>query len=301
LDVAVVSRDKDVRLAAARAFDGAPATWSVRLHDQVPDKADAVVFGIDLRDEAGERLVFEPKSRSNIVERIQTSLSKGPGRVLMVTGAGRGVGVTSVALHLARASTSHYGTCFVDGNTNWSASTRLGIDGEHMTWGALKDAEHGSARNAPIALPVAGGFRSMLAPPVFERTTFDDALARARSDFERVFVDCSEPDALEAARPVADVAVLVVPPTLPGARRAAEVLARQPDVRWAVVLNRLGPGGEMTRAAVHRILGCRTTLELPCSPALRDAEDESKLLASGWSRYVRGISRLLAALETALT
>lgn len=67
---------------------------------------------------------------------------------------------------------------------------------------------------------------------------------------------------------------------------------------WAVVCNRLGPGGEMTRTELERIVEHRIGLELPCTPALRDAEDEGKLLGLRVSRYSRRVVQLARALRS---
>jgi hypothetical protein len=92
-------------------------------------------------------------------------------------------------------------------------------------------------------------------------------------------------------------AVLVVNPTPDGARRAATVLAAHAGFEWILVLNRPGPGGETTRAAIARALGRPIEIELPCCAGLRDCEDSCRLLARGWSRWSRGIARLVNVLE----
>jgi hypothetical protein len=68
---------------------------------------------------------------------------------------------------------------------------------------------------------------------------------------------------------------------------------------WAVVTNKLGPGGETTRAELQELLGGRPiAIELPCCPALRDAEDDARLLASDRHRWRRAVKRLAAALAS---
>ena len=300
LNVAVISRERDVRMAAARAFDRAPSSWTVRLHEFPPDDADVVVFGSDLRTEAEGALIFDPDTSEPIVGQIKREIAATRARSYVVTGAGRGVGVTSAALHLAAVSTQSHSTCFLDLNETWSAARRLGIDDDHLTWGDLPDEDDMNGREPrSAALPVAGGFRAMLPPGCFEPAELERALRAAESEFDRVIVDSSDPETLAIALDRAYAGILLVPFSVPAAHRGAEVLRKHPDTRWAIVLNRLGPGGELTRAEIHRVLEHPSTLELPCSPSLRDAEDDARLLTSSWNRYLRKISMLLAALEAA--
>ena len=300
VEVALISRDKDVRLAAARAFDAAPSSWTVRLHESPPTSADVLVFGPDVKEEAGGGLVFDTDAPASIIDRVRVELARPNGRTYVVTGAGGGAGATSVALHLAQVAATQRRTCYLDADSRWSTAPRLGINGEHLTWGdqppGTKDDDVSSG--AAAALPVAGGFRALLSPTSFEPQALLHVLDGACGDFDRVVVDCPVSESLSFALERADAGILVVPHSVPGARRAATILRANEGVRWAVILNRVGPGGELTRAAAHRILGCRTTLQLPCIPSLRDAEDEGKLLSSAWSRYLRSIQRLFVALET---
>ena len=225
----------------------------------------------------------------------------------------------------------------------------MGIAADHRSW---QDVIADKEELKMVALPVAGGFRALLAPrrgapgpaladkDVSPRDGVDapraqplrvarapdvpdrdapevqeaehaspsvagrradpaarDVLRATVKDFERVVIDCPDLGVAGGALGDVDAGVLVVPPTMPGVRRAAAVLERHDAVRWAVVLNRMGPGGETTRAELHRVLGRRTALELPCSPSLRDAEDDARLVTSSWTRYVRRVDRLLHALE----
>src|SRR5918996_3329890 len=52
LHVALVSRDASVRAQMAAAFDAAPASWKVTIHDE-PVPADAVVYGPDVGAASG--------------------------------------------------------------------------------------------------------------------------------------------------------------------------------------------------------------------------------------------------------
>ncbi len=257
-----------------------------------------VVFGSDLREEAQGCIVFDPNDGGQVVEEVRQQTAVDEAKVFAVFGAGRGVGATTLALHLSAASARDHPTCFVDLDLEWGVAPRLGIASDHLTW-----AELGAGEDATrlVALPVAGGFRALLAPRNEEDGTSPDdvtgLLRRAADSFDRLFVDCPLPRLRRAAIDRADATVLVVPPTPPGARRALSVLETFPAARWAIVLNRLGPGGETTRAELQRILKRRCALELPCTPAIRDAEDDGKLLSSSWSRYGWRVAKLLEALE----
>jgi hypothetical protein len=101
---------------------------------------------------------------------------------------------------------------------------------------------------------------------------------------------------LDVILPLVDAAVLIVSPTIPHVRRAAVLLeSTAQQTRWAIVLNRLGPGGETTRIALQRLLGHPITMELPCCPALRDAEDDCRLVTSPLHRWRRAVVRLARA------
>jgi hypothetical protein len=91
---------------------------------------------------------------------------------------------------------------------------------------------------------------------------------------------------------------VVMPPTSPGAARTRALLERIPPRPHAVVVNRQGPGGEATRALLQVALGSTIALELPCSPALRDAEDDGALLARH-ARWTRRVERLAVGLAGA--
>ena len=89
--------------------------------------------------------------------------------------------------------------------------------------------------------------------------------------------------------------VIVLPSGRSGIERALPELQRIPD-RSALVINRTGWGGELTRAAIARIVQRRIALELPFSPGLRDAEDRCELLTSPLSPWLHKIRRLARAL-----
>jgi hypothetical protein len=293
MKVAVVCCDPALRLAAARAFDGAPVTWDVMLCEAPPEDADVVVLGPDVAGGNAD-IGFDPARPELLVPQIEATLGRDArSRVVVVTSAAGGTGTTTVALHLAHALSAAADTCYLE--LNQGAAPRLAMPPGALTWGDAGSTPH-ELRLA--ALPVAGGFRVLCAPPdVIEA----DALAildRAAEDFERVVVDVGS----ELLTPVlarADSGVIVMAPAQPCARRTHALLEGLPDFPWAIVSNRTGPGGETTRAGLERILGRRIALELPSTPALRDYEDDGRLLTSKWSRFSRGVARLAGALETA--
>jgi hypothetical protein len=96
-------------------------------------------------------------------------------------------------------------------------------------------------------------------------------------------------------------AVLVVQPSVVGAKRARALLEEHPKISWAVILNRLGPGGETTRSAFERLLRHPVAIELACAPSLRDAEDDGRLLTSPLSPWRRSVHRLARALVASAT
>jgi MinD-like ATPase involved in chromosome partitioning or flagellar assembly len=282
LRVAVVSRDPSIRLQAARAFDAAPASWLVRLYEEEPQDADVVVFGPD--SASAEGLVFDPAQPERLLDAI--AARAGRARVVVVTGGGRGVGVTTIALHLASISAVDHSTCVVDADPRCGAAHRLGIG---------EDISGDRPRDLPLAaIPVAGGFRFVVAGDG-DRTT--EILESAAQMFERVVVDV--PDGLHLATllPGAGAAVMVTTPSPTSVLRAAAVLDAQSDTRWATVLNRIGPGGEVRREQLQRTLGRLISVELPCTPSLRDCEEEQKLLTSKVMRGPRRVADLYQALE----
>lgn len=290
--VAVVSRDPVLRLEAARAFDAAPRSWHVTMHDDAPPGADVTVAAPDV--ECPGAIPFDPAQPEEVLKAVSATTGAS-GRVIVVTSAARGTGVTSIAVHLAALAARRPSTCFVDLDTTWTAADRLGLPLDARTWADSS----GAGDLEDCALPVAPGFRVLLAPR--RRGAADRHLipARAAESFERVIVDAPPGDYVRPLIEDAYCAVLVVPSTIPSARRAHEFLAAHPDARWAVVVNRLGPGGEVTRSGLRRVIGCRIAVELPCCPSLRDREDEAALLSAPWLRWARGIRRLYDALEKA--
>jgi pilus assembly protein CpaE len=292
--VAVVSRDPATRLAAAAAFDRAPATWRVELFDSPPEGgADVVVVGPDAAGQGGVR--FDPAAPALLVDDVARALGRRKALTTAVTSAGGGVGTTTVALHLAQSLAETAETCMVDLGADGAVALRLGLGDQTRTWGDL-GPEDGSLRRC--AVPVPGGFRVLLAPESDElpHVSVSDLVTHAAGAFERVVFDLPPGRLQHEALALMHAVVLVVPPTVPGAHRARRLLEAHSGVAWAVVLNRLGPGGETTRPVLQRLLRHPIAVELPCSAALRDVEDTGRLLTSPLSRWRRSVGRLARAL-----
>jgi hypothetical protein len=302
--VAILAREPTMRMAAAKAFDGAPPQWSVDLYTDAPPECDVVLVCPDVPDvSAPGAISFDPEDPARAVAEITRLTSQRRLPAVAVLGPGGGCGVTSVALHLCRALARVGDACFVDLDERWGAAHRLGLEPSALkTW---RDFDGSTDSVRSCALPTPGGFRALFSPLSAGLGPLDDEgsppdevalLAQARSVFGAVVADVSSPSVLERTAPHFDVAVLVLPPTRPAAARARSLLQVWPELTWVVVGNRMGPGGETTRSELQHILGRRIALELPCAPSLRDAEDEGRLLTAGLSRWIRGVDRLARAL-----
>ncbi len=293
LKVAVVTHDEAMKLEVARAFDSAPASWAITLHDSPPGDADVLVFGPDVQ--AGGGIVFDPLQPSAVVQSVAAQAERSRSTAIVVTSASGGTGVTTLALHLAAATAEWSKTCFVDADVLSGAALRLHLEeSSHRTWADLE----GDEDVLKTALPLPHGFRALFAPQSWAGDPFGHAVTRAQARFETVVIDapfsCPWPLVPEGAA----TGVLVMSPTLPSAHRTRAFLDEHCSTMWAVVCNRLGPGGEMTRTELERIVEHRIGLELPCTPALRDAEDEGKLLGLRVSRYSRRVVQLARALRS---
>jgi hypothetical protein len=292
--VAVVSRDPALRLEAARAFDRAPATWSVSLHESPPSDADVVVFAPDVDGAGGIR--FDPQQPESILDEIDRTTTSNSVPTTVVTSASGGSGATSVALHLS-ACRNGVETCFVDLDVSFGAAHRLGLFEPHLTW---RDAGESTDSLVLAAVPLPGGYRALLSPGDGSGPEDPGALLdRAAQAFGRLVVDVPDGSLLSPALDRSHTAVLLMRPDLVSAYRTKALLERFPEVRWAVVANRMGAGGETTIGSLEKLIGHPIAIELPCAPALRDAADDCKLLTSRLWRYTRAISRLQVALETA--
>jgi Flp pilus assembly CpaE family ATPase len=211
------------------------------------------------------------------------------GAVIVVTSASGGVGSTSVALHLAAAIAPSARIGFIELASG--AGARLGLaSGEHLTWADLDDSNESISR---CFLPVAPGFRALFAPE--EGGDSGVILKRARRAFDLLVVDAPA-QCGSVALSEADAAVVVMGPSVPQAHRTRAFIEDWPDLDRALVVSRLGRGGETTRAQLADIVGKPISIELPCCPALRDAEDDGRLVSLTWTRYGRAIARLADAL-----
>ncbi|MDQ3877165.1 MAG: hypothetical protein M3290_02270 [Actinomycetota bacterium] len=270
--VSVVTNDPITRDAAARVFAGAPAAWEVTLDDHVPTDVDVVVWGHDTY--RGEGLVFDPTDPEHLFAEIAP---RAPSQLIIwVAAAGGGQGATTVATHLAmRASHEDASVCLVDLVPGSNTRYRLGIPfSETKTW---VDADEDLMI---AALPTKHRFRALLAPTsgVCDAPSL---IARTSLVFDRVVVDAGS-----SLFPVVSACtrVLVMTPTIPAAHRAGSLLWRDEN-EWVIVLNRLGRGGEATRLQLEEILERPIATELPQCPALRDAEDDGRLLGHAFNRW----------------
>src|SRR5918999_2992786 len=219
LEVAVVSADEVLRGAAAAAFDCAPASWSVTIHDSRPEAADVLVLCPDASvDPGGLPCVrFSTAGAGDLVEEVAAAAAAVSAVMVPVVGAGRGVGVTTVALHLCREMVgggNAGNVCFMDLDLEWGAAERLDLDSSEVrTWAAAGETAEELVLSA---LPVRGGFRALLAPPAgASEVEPADVLARARRQWSRLVVDCPDGAAFALAAARCRGAVLVTPPTRP--------------------------------------------------------------------------------------
>lgn len=274
LRVAILCPEPELRMAAVKAFDRAPLDWDLRLVSEPTAEADVVVsVGVD-REGAITMDLAHPEK---VLEEIARSSSEPD--VIAVVGASGGCGATSLAVHLAAALARDGRAALVDLHADGDAATRVGLVLEELP---LEDG--------PLLLPVAGGFRLA----VGREGELDVCLEMARAAADKLVVDMprSSLDEIEQASRV----LLVMTPTQPSVRKAARLLASRPEIAWVPITNRTGPGSETTRVDIERILGRRVAIELPCSPGLRDAEDELRLLTAPWSPWRMAVQRLAAAL-----
>ena len=266
LHVAIVCADESLRLEAAKAFDGAPGDWKITLHDVAPPSSDVIVT----TDASDGCVRFDPTRPVDVVAEVARSAGAASPLVAVVGGSG-GCGATNLALHLTAAGDGS--VCFVDAKADRGASFRLGPD------------IVAAADSDPIRVP--GGFSFVAA----SEPGLCELIAGLRSRFDGVVLDVSA-DRLAAIADAVTAGVLVLMPTLPSARRAASILERYENIGWALVTNRLGSGGETRRPELAHVVGRRIGLELPCSPGLRDAEDDDRLLTSPWSPWLRKVRKL---------
>lgn len=271
VNVAIVSTDVAARLALVRSLEAGPPEWVLGVYESPPPTADVIVCSPET-DIAGA-VVVDPSAPGDVIARVTDAAAPRP-RVVAVTSLDGGSGVTTLGLHVAAAVSSlQVATAFVDLDPNRGAHHRLGI------------APEGSNHRA---IPCAGGFRFVAdADPT---VVVGDETRNAAC----VVVDI--PGArLDRVSDRVDVGLLLVRPTPAGARRAREMVDAYPALVWCPVVNRLGRGGQTTIAQVARTVGGRV-FELPPCPALRDVEDEDRLLLSRWTRWSRRVGLLAEAI-----
>jgi len=279
LKVAFVARDPAVRLAGARALEGAPVEWAIELVTSAPPDADVVVCGPDVPGCAG--IPFDPAAEPDAL--LESIAAAGQGaRVIAVASACGGSGVTTIALHLAR----RYASCVVECGPHAGLAERLGLERAALrTW----DPDDLSPESIELAaLPMAGGFRAVVAPN--EPVGIERVVGESKTRFSTVVLDVPFGSELPAQ---CDMFVVVMPASMPGALRTRALLQELPSsIPRAVVANRLGSGGESTRDRLRHVLGDAITLELPSCAALRDAEDDGSLLPARhrWSRRVQKLA-----------
>ena len=297
--VAIVAREPGMRMAAASAFDAAPSDWLVDLYTAPPAEWDVLLVCPDVTEAIQGGIRFDPANPAEVLAEIPGRASTRGTPTVAVTGACRGCGVTSLALHLSAAFVPLTDVCYIDLDRRWGAAQRLGLEPfATKTWDAF-DGSPESLR--ACALPVRGGFRALFSPfgkEDAERPDEGQLLSRADALFGAVVADVPSPCAFERAAPHCEVFVLVLPPTRPAAGRARRLIDSWPQLNWLLVSNRCGPGGETTRAELQAIIGRRVALELPCAPSLRDAEDDGRLLTSRLSPWVRRVDRLARTLAS---
>ena len=282
--VALHTQDPSCRLALVRAFESAPSTWDIFLWD------GSASFDVRVTDvpASSTDIAFDASDPSATVGAVARLLSTTAHRLTVVTGARRGTGVSTLALHLAAALSCTATTSLLDLDQHSSLRARLGLPVDARDWGRKDPASAG--------LPFSAGFRVFLAPShgVGDASS---ALQAACSRSEHVVIDAPEGAWREHALSACTSAILIIPPSHQGIAHARVMLESQPGVRWLCVVVRLGAGGELTPRHVERALDHPVVAELPSSPYLRDREDQHRLLNERWSRYYCRTLRLAAMLS----
>ncbi|MEA2461033.1 MAG: iron-transfer P-loop NTPase [Actinomycetota bacterium] len=292
LNVALVCPDPQIRQKAARAFDRAPQDWDIDFYSAPPLDADVVVLGPGVE---GAGIRFDPEHPDRLLEDVRKT-TRPSASLVAVTSASRGLGVTSVALHLAAAAaTGAERTLLVDLDRTWrGVAARLGFPHTSKTWAHATDPDAFSL----VASPVAGGFHALLAPSVeTEAPAARDVLRLATQRSRCVIIDLPADGPVEEVVPLCSSAILLVAPSWEGAERARSVASTFPSPP-VFVANRLGAGSDIPLRDLEAKLGAPFACELPYTPSLRDSEDDGRLMvrpSSRWCRRVAGIySRLLA-------
>jgi hypothetical protein len=147
------------------------------------------------------------------------------------------------------------------------------------------------------SVPIERGLRALVAPLTPVEVRIDNLVESARSEWQRLVLDLplreSEPSLMDRL----DAVVVVLTPCLPHAHRVAQILPQIGTAPVVIVTNRLGRGGETTRAQLESVIGRKVGLELPCYPGLRDAEGKQRLASVRWSRWGHAVGRLSRSLD----
>lgn len=283
--VALVSSDVEVRARAAEAFDHAPADWVMVLCDRPPDDADLIVAGPDV-DVPGS-VPYDPADPGAFL-RNAGSRAVAATCTTVVSAVG-GTGVTTIVLHLARALGRRDRCCVVD--LAGGVGEALGMEGGARTW-----ADLGGASLDHVALPVAGGFRTLLPPSGSSSDAgAGRALSLARHGFRHVVVDRGV--AVDDALPDGATAyVCVIPPTRIAARRSKGLIAACASRPRAVVLNGCVRAAGATRGELEDLIEAPIALELPHIASLPRLTDEGRFADPRLSRWGRRIEELAVEL-----
>jgi hypothetical protein len=282
--IALRSSDPATCLEMAKAFEGAPIDWDVFFW------SDGCESHVVVGDDDACSVPFDVSDPARAIESVAALLVRGRKRITVLTGARRGTGVSTLALHLAVALGETAAVCVVDLDPDSSLRARLGLPEDARDWAPSEDDV------LSAAIPCSGGFRLLLAP----RAPFGDVrplLDAAVERYQHVVVDAPPSPCRAVVLASSTQALLLVPPSRQGIAHAHRTIAAHPETDWSCVVNRMGAGGELTVRQIGNELQRPISVELPCSPYLRDREDDHRLLDARWSRYYRRVTRLAGALS----
>ncbi len=274
--VGLVASSQEEREGLATAFDHAPISWDVSFLEDIDGDTDVVV-GCSASD--GIDIVFDPSNIEAMFSQVAL-LAARPTTLIVVTSACGGVGVTTIAVHLARSIAARAEVCYVDIDPEGGGAARLGMPSDVCRFHPDEEL-----RTVPHE-----GFRC-----VFASRTPSAAVTAAVELFPVVIVDAPRCAWSEVAD-LAATSIVVTPPTIPGVVRTKVLLERIPSPR-IVVSNRIGPGGDRTDKELARELGCSFDLRLATCARLRDAEDAADLVCGFTSRWARSLERLAVAVS----
>ena len=191
-----------------------------------------------------------------------------------------------MALHLAAALGRSRDVLLIEPPGERSLSVRTGIPDDAAEWEAVESLD--------VSIPVCGGSRLLRA------TELAPALAALSGGRRAGVVDlgCGIEVIEEVlAEGLLRAVVVVVSPSRTGAKLTRPLLQLTAALDRVVITNRTGHGGDMTRDKIEAVIGAPVALELPCSPALRAAEDGCGVVQQPWNRWWRLVVRLAGTLE----